>query len=46
MAAGYLGMKAGEVIAIPGLADRINVFVPRFAPRGLVRAVAARLDKA
>lgn len=43
---GYLGMKAGKVIAIPGLTNRINVFAPRFAPRVLVRAIAARLNRA
>jgi uncharacterized protein len=45
--AGYLGMKAGKVIAVPGAMNRLNVFLgPRLAPRGLIRKIAARLNRA
>jgi short-subunit dehydrogenase len=39
---GLAAMKRGDVIAIPGLANRLLVFAMRFAPRKTVTKLAAR----
>lgn len=45
--AGYVGMKKGTPIVVPGIGNKINVLVaPRLAPRAIVRRIAARLNKA
>jgi hypothetical protein len=42
---GYRAMHAGKVIAIPGVKNKLTAQSPRFAPRSIVRAVAARLNR-
>jgi short-subunit dehydrogenase len=41
---GYRAMLAGKVVAIPGLRNKLSVQSVRFAPRAVVRAIAAKLN--
>ena len=42
---GYDGLMAGRRVVIPGFANRVAAFLPRFAPRGMVLAVMSRFRK-
>jgi short-subunit dehydrogenase len=42
---GYRAMLAGQVVAIPGLANKLTAQAARFTPRALVRRAAARVNK-
>lgn len=44
-AAGYAGMRRGERVVVPGLANRALGAVVRLSPRGLVTRVVARLNR-
>ncbi len=41
----YRAMHRGKVIAIPGLKNKFGAAMVRFSPRGLVRSIAARLNR-
>lgn len=43
--AGYRGFRAGNVIVVPGLKNRVGAASVRFAPRRIVRKIAARLNR-
>ncbi|MGO8753232.1 MAG: SDR family NAD(P)-dependent oxidoreductase [Thermoguttaceae bacterium] len=38
--AGYRGFRAGKVLVVPGLKNRLTIFSLRFAPRAVVRRIA------
>jgi uncharacterized protein len=41
--AGYRGFRAGKVLVVPGLKDKLIIFSLRLAPRAVVRKIAKRL---
>jgi short-subunit dehydrogenase len=43
--AGYRGFRAGKMIVVPGLKNRLGAASVRFAPRRIVRKFAARLNR-
>lgn len=43
--AGYRGFRKGKVVVVPGWTNRLTLFVERFAPRPLIRTIAARLNQ-
>ena len=42
---GYLGMKAGKVIVIPGLLNKLGVQSLRLGPRAIIRKAAKKLQE-
>lgn len=44
--AGYRAMRAGAPLAVHGLKNKLSVFSVRLAPRGVVRSIAAKLNRA
>lgn len=44
-AIGYNALMRGQAVVIPGLMNQLMVFSVRFAPRSLVRKIAARMMK-
>jgi short-subunit dehydrogenase len=42
-AAGHRGFRAGKAVVVPGLLNKAGTQGVRFAPRALVRRIAARL---
>jgi short-subunit dehydrogenase len=42
---GYRAMLAWKTIAVPGIGNKLSVLSPRFVPRALTRAIAARLNR-
>jgi len=42
--AGYRGFRAGRLIIIPGLANRLGAFSVRLSPRVLIRRVIRKLN--
>lgn len=44
--AGYRAMRAGAPLAVHGLKNKLGVFAVRLTPRGVMRAVVARLNRA
>jgi len=42
---GFSGLMKGKTIVIPGLANKLMVFSGRFAPRGVVTAIASYLNR-
>jgi len=43
--AGYRGFRAGKTLVVPSFANRALVFAVRLAPRRLVTAITARLNR-
>lgn len=42
--AGYRGMSRGKVIVIPGLKNKLSVFLARFVPRSVLSGVVVRMQ--
>jgi uncharacterized protein len=42
---GYDGLMAGKRLVVPGLANKLVTFLPRFAPRGLVLGLVHKRQK-
>jgi short-subunit dehydrogenase len=42
---GYRGYRAGRLIVIPGIFNRLGIFFSRFAPRALARKVSGKLHR-
>jgi short-subunit dehydrogenase len=41
----YQAMQRGKVVAVPGVMNKLGAAMVRFSPRGLVRSLAARLNR-
>jgi len=41
----YRAMLAGKSLVIPGVRNKLGLQIQRISPRGVVRGVAARLNK-